>query len=120
MGSKLAPPQGAQVGTKGTKMLNSFVGENDSGEPFRAIMALLFDRLRNEVGKGENAGYPLCFLKSSLLGLLKQHCGKEFNSTLSNFNPLSQMPFLGSSNSAGNKDNYDVKNMDKRGHNYLI
>ena len=34
-------------------------------------------------------------------------------------NPLPQMPILGSTNSAENKD-YDVKNMDQRGYNYLI
>ena len=30
------------------------------------------------------------------------------------------MPILSSSNSAANKDLYDVKNMNKRGYNYLI
>ena len=35
------------------------------------------------------------------------------------FNPLPQMPILGSSNSAANK-NMMLKNMDKCGYNYLI
>ena len=30
------------------------------------------------------------------------------------------MPIFESSNSAANKDNYDVKNLDKWGYNYLI
>ena len=30
------------------------------------------------------------------------------------------MPILGSSNSAANKDNYDVKKTDKWGYNFLI
>ena len=36
------------------------------------------------------------------------------------FNPLPDIPILDSSNSAANKDNYDVKNMDKQGYIYLI
>ena len=41
LGIKTGPTQGVKVGAKGTKMQNSFVGENDQGERFRAIMALL-------------------------------------------------------------------------------
>ena len=35
-------------------------------------------------------------------------------------NPSPDMPVLDSSNSAANKDNYNVKNMDKWGYIYLI
>ena len=68
------------------------------------MMIHVFDRVENIVGKGENAGYqhflllPQYFQKLSFSGLLK------VVTVWYRVNPLPDIPILGSSNSAANKD----------------
>ena len=68
------------------------------------MMIHVFDRVENIVGTGENAGYqhflllPQYFQKLSFSGLLK------VVTVWYRVNPLPDIPILGSSNSAANKD----------------